>query len=175
MRPLKDLGILVQVLLVNASERTQEVTKSRPSAFTSIRVDFSETVPVFISRPLSAAGGVVDRLVKAPGLREPTVRLQLIRIHDRIRASVPLNERLKTLSICVFHDLKMDMSALPTEDPGNRRTVVVKRTPSAPLIGASSRRIKGIRVLLSFLSGVLEQLVGFRHAIRQDERRRIGR
>ena len=80
--------IASQVLLMNASERAQEIAKASPTTFIGITMDFANTVTIIISRPLveAMANGMAHAF-------QVVVAVIFVGIHRCFWLSELLNER----------------------------------------------------------------------------------
>ena len=165
VRPLEHGDVLGQIALVDAAERAQEVAQPRPDALHGVAMGFADAVAVVVAGVL--ARRVAHRPVSAPAGFDPVVGGRLVGVQHGPCGGLRLDLRLDRVLPGVVADRQADLAALPPDGAHDRRAVVRLRAAPLPLVGPSARRVFGVAVGVALLAGVLEQLVGLGHRVRQ--------
>jgi len=154
-RKLVNGNITGQVLLMNTTERTQEITQPRPATFIGIDVDLPNAISIVIPSPFVLT--VTNRMSHP---LEFVVAIILIGIQSGFRSGELLHERTQGRPLGVFHHPHPDLTRTPPDDSTNRRPVI-GISPSTPaLVGSFARRVLRIRMPFAFFpprSGTFRQ------------------
>ena len=77
--------VLLEVHLVHAPERAQEIAQAGPEPFDGVVVNLADAVAILITRPLALTRRVADGDVDAIGLAQMAVGAPLVGVDDRPR------------------------------------------------------------------------------------------
>ena len=137
--------IVLQVLFVNTTKRSQEITRRRPQPFNRIRMHFAHTIAVIISRPLVLA--VTDRSVRPLDL---IVALPFIGITSGLWLGVVMYMLVQGLAIRMLANAQAALPTLSANRANHWWSVIFIAAMTSSLVGSTSRRVKRIAVLFAF-------------------------
>ena len=140
-----DGNIATQVSLVNALERTEEVTDIGPQALSRIDVNLADTIAIIISGPLILP--VSDRGMSA---EEVVVGLVFIGVDRGLSLGELMDVSLKGLGSGVLDDPDTHLPTLSTDSTNNGGTVIVIGTLAPPLVGPTTRGVVRVQMLDPF-------------------------
>src|SRR3954471_3992832 len=132
----------MEVFLVHAPERPEEVPQPRPQPFQRVVVDLADPIPVVVPRPLT--GRVADRRVQPPYPGQPVVPAPLVGEDTHHRPGRSPHHAPQRLAAGVLGHRQPDPAPLATDDPADRRPVVLPGAVPARLVAPTPRR--GLRV-----------------------------
>jgi hypothetical protein len=138
--------IKMEVLLVNAAERTEVRAERRACSFAGVAVDLAAAIPIIIPCPLvhAVADGSMGRMaapVALPFVRVQGRALQGDILGDQVSARVPVR--------MVAHP-KTLLPRLARDETNDGRAIIGIGAVPPPFIGAAARRITGVRVGRAF-------------------------
>jgi hypothetical protein len=137
--------VVVQILLVDATKRAQEIAGRGPQAFDGIGVDFAEAIAVVIARPflLPMTHRGVDPI-------EMIVPLPFIRVTSGVFLGVAVHVFLPCLPIRVLPHPQPTLATFPADSPHDGRTIILIGAVASSLVGAAARRVARIAVFVAF-------------------------
>lgn len=135
--------IVFQVLLVDSTKGAQEVSHLRPQTLNRVRVNFSNSIAIVITRPFFLA--MIDCGMRAT---QVVIAAPLVAVASCSRRSVLLNVAMKCPFVGSRADSQATLPAAPPNGPHNRWAVILVCAMTAPFVGTSAWRI--IFVLMTF-------------------------
>ena len=147
---------------MNTAKRAQEVSEGRPDAFNTIRMNLANPISIVISCPLTFF--MTDHSVWTIKTVIPT---PTICINAGIRGRELMRVSRQCLFIRVMNPTQSNMTTLATERVSNHRgTVIGVGAVAFAFVSAPTGRVSGVSMSLTFLTSVLEHLIGFGILIR---------
>ena len=130
---------------MNAFEGAQEITHIGPQAFNRITMHFANAVAIVITRPFSAA-------VRHGGVRpeQMVIALVLIRKDGRPSLREAMYMGQQSFSGGIAHYAQAHLPTLPPNGAQYGRTVIGIGAASTPFVGAATRWVGGVKVLVAF-------------------------
>ena len=141
---------------MNTAKRAKEVSDCCPDAFNAIRMNLANPIGIVISRPLRLF--MTDHSVLTIKSVIPTPP---ICIDDGLRVRELMHMSRQCLFIRVMNPTQSHTATLATESTNDRRTIVgVGAVASAFVSAPTGRVLRGSRFPITFLTSVLEHLIG---------------
>jgi len=144
-RKLVNGDITGQVLLMNSTERAQEITQTGPAAFIGIDVDLPNAISIVIPSPF-----VLTVTNRVPHPLELVIAIILIGVDRSLSSGKLFNERTQGRPLRIFHHPNTDLTRSPTDDCTNRRTVIGISTSATSFIGPFAGRVIWVRMPVAF-------------------------
>ena len=130
---------------MHAAKRSQEISHRLPQALNCVDVNFTDAVAVIVARPLLRA--VTHCLVPTAQF---VVALPLVAVTSRTILRELLDVPVQRLFVGALRDSQAALATAPPDSPDHRRAVIVVRPMPALFIGAATRRVGLVFVLLAF-------------------------
>lgn len=150
--PLTYSDVLAQVLLVNTSERTQEVTHRSPQPFNRVSMHLPDAISIIVSGPL-LAGVLHSRVEPASCSFHSIVPSPLVGTHLSGRASVDADVPAEGCRVSRMHHSQSHFSTRPadsTHGTHDGRPIISVGAVTPLLVSSSSGWIEWVEVLLTF-------------------------
>ena len=125
-----------QVLLVNPTKRTQEITQAGPAAFVGVDMNLPNAIAIVITRPFIFT--VTDRVADP---LEFVVTIVLIGVDCGLSSGELFNERTQGRSFGIFHNPDANLTRRPADNRTNWGTVIGISASSRSFIGPFARRV----------------------------------
>ena len=151
---------------MNPSKRTQKVANRSPYALNRVCVDFTDTIRIGISGPLTIAMTDHGMMPVKIGIAPPSIC-----INDSIATTELMHMCREGRFIGVMDDAQSHASALTTKAANDRGTVVGVSAVAPAFVATPPGRVRGIRMPFAFLTRILEHLIGLNNRIRQNRPR----
>lgn len=150
--------IVLQVLLVNSSKRSQKVAGRRPQPFDCVDVYLSHSIPIIISGPLPLA--VTHRAVIAV---YSVIAFPFICITGCLLPCVPVHVLSQSLAVCVLAHSQTTKSAFSPYSSYYRGTIILIGAVPSLFVGTSARWIAWIGMKIAFFPPRSETSHQFRY------------
>jgi hypothetical protein len=142
---LTDGDISAEELLVNATERAQEIAYRRPHVLDGVDVHFTDAIAIVITRPFASAmtnggAGPAHMIVSTP----------FIGTDMRVDLGEGVHMCFQGLPVGVMDDAQANLAAFSPNGADNRGTVIIIGAVPSAFVGAAARWIGRISVWFTF-------------------------
>lgn len=142
---LTDGDVASEVLFMNPAQRPQEVANRGPHAFNRIDVNLADTIAIVIPSPFLVR--VTDGDM---GSNDMVVALPFIGIDRDPNLGEGVNLFFQGFLVGMINHPQPDLAALATNRAHNRRAVISIGAVSTLFVGAGTRRVVWVAVIVTF-------------------------
>ena len=140
MSPLEDRHVLSQIPLAHPPERPQEVPHPGPQALHGVTVDLTHPVTIGVDRPRAFGPRVIHGLMDSVvPLSESVGAVPLLGRDRRTLPAGVVHDRRQRAPAGRVDDLQADLTRLPPDHAGDRRSVGVEGPVAPAAVGPPPR------------------------------------